>query len=162
LNPPFCGSVLVAALAAATLALASAALGCGGSTEADVPPLSRAQFLKTADAICEKSDSEQESALIAFQKKNPKVGASSSAQEKIVRAVGLPPVELEIEKIAALPPPEGDEEKIEEIVGELEDAFAKSQEDPSPLLKGAGAFAGVEKLIRAYGFKGGKSCANPL
>jgi len=140
------------------IAAALAIAGCGGSSEAK-PTITKAQFIKRGDGICNKSDDRQGKGLVAWQKKNPKSGASKAWQKKILAEVALPPVKVEIRELAALPTPAGDEATVKAIVSGLEEALKKTEADPSPLLKGPGAFGPVEKTITHYGFK---FCVNPL
>jgi hypothetical protein len=154
---------LSSAVPIAVAALATIALGCGGGSGATAA-LTKAEFIARADAICEKADERQAAALLAFEKKHPKSGSSKSWQEKIVLAAALPPVRSEAEELASLPAPSGDEERVKAIVVGMDEAAGEAGSEPSALLNeaSAGPFTAVVKLAREYGFKGSKSCSNPL
>ena len=99
-------------------ALALAATGCGGSSEAE-PTITKAQFVKRGDEICTKSDNHQSVRLVAWQKKHPKSGSTKPWQEKILLEAALPPVKVEIGELAALPVPAGDAAKVKAIVDDI-------------------------------------------
>lgn len=144
--------------------------GCGGSSsgsgssdsgkdEASAP--TKAEFLRSAEAICVQTDKVQDSELEDFRNKYPEADSSAEWNEKAVAAAGLPPVLDEAERLDGLTPPSGDEKEIEAIVVGLEEAVQEGMADPGTMLKkdSAGPFTGVVGLARGYGFK---ACARPL
>jgi hypothetical protein len=148
---------------AATVALLA---GCGGgsgddSTSSGTEAMTKAAFIKRADAICAKTDKTQEAALEDFFDQRPNAKPTQALNEKVVVVVGLPAVQTEAEEIAALPVPEGDEDEIQAIVDGVEEAVEKGEADPSSLVgKGtSGPFEAVGKLAGEYGFK---ACALPV
>lgn len=155
--------VLLGSLAV-VVALGLIAGGCGsggdsGATPAPTPD--KAAFIKSADAICEKTDKKQKKGQLAFSAEHPKGSGNRSLEEEAVLAVGLPPVQEEAEELGKLPRPSGDGAKIEEIVKGLEGAVKKAEAKPGLLLQegSSGPFAEVFKLAQEYGFK---ACATPL
>lgn len=134
-------------------------VGCGSS--GDSPPLTKAEFIKQGDAICEKTDKKQTASLKSYSKQHPpKSNTSKAAQEKLITTVGLPPIQTEAEELAALSAPSGDEEEIDAIVEGIEKAVEKGEDDPSSLLTASGGpFEPVNKLAGNYGFK---ACNNVL
>ncbi len=146
------------------LLLALALGGCGGSDDnVGDEPLTKAQFIERADAICAGTDKTQKSALRIFFQKHPKATASKAVEEEVVVVVGLPPVRTEVKELAALSPPKGDEQKIQTFIQEIEEAVKKGEADPSTMIQGkrgsGGPFAVAGKLAREYGMK---TCAFPL
>jgi hypothetical protein len=142
--------------------LASAAGGCGGGSDpVSEEPLTKAQFIKRAEAICSGTDKTQKAALRVFFQKHPNATASKAVEEEVVVVVGLPPVRAEIKELAALPAPKGDEEKIQAFIEAIEQAVEKGEADPSTMIRGEGKgpFAAAGKLARGYGFK---ACTLPL
>jgi hypothetical protein len=137
------------------LALLAAVLvaGCGdddGSTAAgseDAEPtvetsqLSKRQFVKRVNAICQRGLEERTEAVEAYAEENPP--ANESAQEDLLVeafvAVYPPSLETELEEIRELGAPQGDERQIEAIlrtfrayidaVAELEDIEEKAEVD---------------------------------
>jgi hypothetical protein len=151
----------LAALFAGT-ALAPAAAGCGGGTSANAERTpTKAAFIKTADAICAKTDGQQKEAQIAFQKKHPEANSSRLWEEKIVLEAGLPPVREEARDLSGFTAPSGDEATVKAITGGMEVAVKESESNPSLLLKkgDSGPFTEVMRLAHEYGFK---ACAIPL
>lgn len=144
------GSKVVSVLALVSVA-SLIGVGCGGGSGS----LSKAEFIKQADVICEKADEAQLDAI-------PKVDVSGNPnsranEERVVMEGALPPVRKEAEEIAELSAPAGDEQEIAAIVKGIEDAVVKVEEDPINNLEGA--FVAVNKRAARYGFK---ACSEPL
>lgn len=146
---------LVSALASFAVLIAA---GCGdGGSEA---ALSKAQFIKRGDAICEKADETQNAGLRGYTAKNAKKASTQAGKEDLVTIVGLPPVKTEVEELHALGPPSGDEAKVEAILTGIEEALEDAEENPQSIEKRAGnPFNAVDELAREYGFK---ACAQAL
>jgi hypothetical protein len=149
----FC-SILVSAF----LAIALPWLGCGGGEDDTTTMLTKAQFIKRADKICEQTDKTQKAAFKVYAEKHPNA-RSKGAAEKAALLIGLPPVGAEAKELADLPTPAGDGEKIKAIVEGIEKALKAGEADPSRLFGKGSTFASVNKLAREYGFK---ACALPL
>lgn len=143
-------------LAAAALALFVAGCGGGDSTSS----LTKAQFIKRADAICTKANNDQLVAVQKAAKSTPKSEQNQAGKEKIIVTAGLPPIAKEAEELAELGIPDGDEKEVEAIIAGIEFALKKGEENPVLVLEGAASpFIPVNKLAAAYGLE---SCAeNP-
>lgn len=151
-------NVRIGLLITASVLLGVGAAGCGstnsGSTTTVV--LTKKEFVKQGDAICARADGAQE---VAFQRAilNPVKGQSK--EEQIVKA-GLPPVKREVDELAKLSAPAGDEEEVAELITALRAGLKVAEEDSEAVVSGKGEpFAKAAKLARAYGFK---ACADPL
>jgi hypothetical protein len=137
---------------AALLALAAIVAGCGGggssssgsstdsasSSESESGSSSdsaggaptKAAFIKEADEICGDADAVMAEEITDYAKENDipieKEEPSEDQQVEIFHAVVLPNIHKQAEDIAALTPPAGDEEKVEDItdtlLSEVEDA----------------------------------------
>jgi hypothetical protein len=152
-------------------ALALAGVGCGSgdsdSTNSNEPvsvttdaELTKAELIAQGDKICEKTDKTQEKELKAYLQKNPEAESNPDGQKKMVLTAGIPPIQTEVEELAALGSPAGDEEEITAIVSGIEEAVEKGEEDPASLVSGSkNPFAVVDKLAGEYGFK---ACNNAL
>jgi hypothetical protein len=136
-------------------------VGCGGNSEGTAATsLTKPALIKAADEICEKADKTQNAELNAYTKENPKAQATEAGQVKMVVVAGLPPLKVEIEELAALEAPEGDEDELEAIWSGMEKALKESESDPTTVLTSAGnPFAEVGKVAARYGFK---VCNSPL
>jgi hypothetical protein len=128
-------------------------VACGGSDDDSSPTLTKAEFIKRADAICKKADAKQESAVRAYEKENPEALSTPAGQEEFILDIGLSPITVELDEISELGVPEGDEQAVNAIVSGFEDAVAKVEADPFSVASGPGPFLGVNKLTKAYGFK---------
>jgi hypothetical protein len=145
-------TVIFACLALATT-LAGCLAGCGGGDSTS--PLSKAQFIKRADAICERADAAQLKAAAATLSGAQVRGKAQI--EKLVASALLPPVRKETEEISALSAPGGDEKEIDAIVGEFDQAREEVEANPAGVLKGS--LGTTNKRAAQYGFK---ACAEPL
>jgi hypothetical protein len=161
----------------AAIAVALILGGCGGTGSSDPsagtvskegevssassPSPTKAEFIKRGDAICRKTDTIQKESLDAYTEQHPGEIKSVADQEKIIIQVALPPIKTEIQELAALGAPKGDEAKIQEIISGLEDALQAAERAPLTLLgtEGEGEFAKPDKLAESYGFV---DCAKAL
>jgi hypothetical protein len=146
---------LLAALAA-LVALAAVVAGCGGGddTTDETATLTKAEFIKQGDAICKKGNDQSEKEAEEFAEDNDfsLEKASKDQLEEAVSEVLVPNLERQAEELAALGAPEGDEEKVEEIVVSLEDATGEIEDDPGVVFEG-GVLDKPGKLAKDYGFK---------
>jgi hypothetical protein len=163
----------IAASLVAVLAMAVVVAGCGGggsssgsstggstsggSTEADSGGAAptKAAFIKEGDEICTDDENELNEEIEAFAKENnldlSKDKLSSDQETELFQELVLPNIAKQAEELAALTPPEGDEETIEGLtdtltseVEEAEDAGGKPASN---------TLAGATKEAKAYGFK---------
>lgn len=143
-----------ATMALMAVAIAIALAGCGDSGDSTAAALSKTQFIKQADAICERIDTEQEVDLKKYLKQHPN-GASAQAQAKLVTEVGIPPVSKGISEISELAAPSGDEKQVAAIVGEMESALSEAEEKPTSLLTTPtdSPFTAVKQSAIRYGFQ---------
>jgi len=155
-----CGSSGSATSSANTSSSPSGSQGSsGGETDGSTAAtkgssLSRAQFIKQADAFCRKADNVQEVGLEKARKEGALKNPSKSVQEKLVTEIGLPPLRVELEEISSLSPPKADEEEIDEIIHALEVAIEESEEAPIRVTLGQGnPFERVNQMAGAFGFK---------
>jgi hypothetical protein len=100
-----------------------------GSDDSGAAP-TKAAFIKEADKICGDADAVMAEEITDYAKENDipieKEEPSEDQQVKIFHAVVLPNIHKQAEDIAALTPPAGDEETVEDItdtlLSEVEDA----------------------------------------
>jgi hypothetical protein len=141
---------------ASVVALASLAPGCGGGSGSDSSSpnaLPKALFIKRADAICEKADKVQEAGLRRALAK-AEGSLAKGRENNLISSVGLPPIQTEAEELRELGAPSGDGDKIDAIIGGIEEAVEKAEENPHSVTGKAGnPFNEVDELARAYGFK---------
>lgn len=126
--------------------------GGGSSSAAEASALTKAQFIKAADAICRKADEEQLESLSREGKAKPKPGL-----EELIVNVSVPPAEKELKGIEELGAPAGDEQEIEAILQEVRQAIRQTEENPMAANR-SGLTATNQRAAR-FGFK---DCAEPL
>jgi hypothetical protein len=156
-------------------ALAFLASGCGGGDNGDataqggsgsapaveaVDGLTKAELIAKADAICEETDKKQEAALKAFLKKNPNAESDPKGKAQMVKEAGLPPIRTEVEEMADLGAPPGEEDQVQAILDSLQQALEESEKDPESLLgNSSNPFDAAGKQAAKYGFN---ACSNAL
>lgn len=142
------------AVLAAFVALAAIVAGCGGDDSDTSASLTKAQFVKQADAICKKGNDKIEAEFESFVKENElgeNEAPSKALQEEAIAEIVAPSVQEQVEEIDALGAPEGDEEQIEEMLTAFEEGAEELEENPSSLNEGENPIAKGSKLARDYG-----------
>jgi hypothetical protein len=147
-------------LLTSVVALAALGSACGGgsadSSGGGGGELTKAEFVKQADAICTKTDEDLLAALETAGKAAEGKTASKGEKEAVAM-LGLARVQKEAEEIGELQPPSGDEGKASAIVKGIEEGVKKAEANPLQLSEAQFEKAG--KLAAAYGMK---ACAEPL
>jgi hypothetical protein len=146
---------LIATLAG-VVAIAVIAAGCGSSSSDSTSSLTKAEFIKQGDAICEKGNKNDEAEFEAFAKENnisQSKEPSKAQEEELVKTVILPSISTQAEELGELGAPSGEEDQVNAIVEGVEEAVEKAEEDPSTVLKGNGPFEEVDTLTKEYGLK---------
>lgn len=129
-------------------------VGCGGGNDGttEASSISKAQYIKQADAICTKTEDRQEALVQKFGEKEKKQTANSEAE--LVSFAGLPPLQQQVEELSELPPPSTGAAEASAYLKALEDAVKAGREDPAALLGGTeNPFAKAEELGQKFGFK---------
>lgn len=148
-----------AALIAILLLPALVAFGCGGGGDDDASgsaSLTKAEFLKQADAICQRGVEKYPAEFEAYAKENnlpPREPASYAQQEKLNEAILIPTLKNQAEEIDELSVPAGEEAQVNPIVGGFLKALAEAEDEPSSLVDPLSPLAEVAKLGRKYGLK---------
>jgi hypothetical protein len=143
------------------------AAGCGGDDDDDDGgdtaattgttgaggPLTKEVFIDLADGVCAQGDKriDQEADQV-FGQGRP----SKQQQEEFVTDTVLPEIQIQIDQIRRLTPPEGDEEEVTAILDAAQSAIDEGEQDPSLLVQGGGGadpFAEANRLAREYGLK---------
>lgn len=135
-------------LGAAVLLLALLGAGCGGDDEGEA--LTKAQFLKQGNAICKKSEEERGKVIAETSAKFSGKEFTLKQQEDLILQV-LPTYENAATKIEELGAPEGDEEKVEEIVKAMEEAAVQVKASPGTALETNVPFKEANELVEKYG-----------
>lgn len=155
--------VLAAVAVAASLAVA----GCGGdddepttdegvsgATGPTAAAIPMDEWVEQADEICkEESAAIDEAAIEAFQGGQPDDAAIAEFAGEVV----APSLQTQYDAISALPPPEGEEDQVAELLDALQSGIEEIEEDPSSLGTGTeapdSAFAEANALAAELGLQ---------
>ncbi len=140
------------ALFAGVLLIALVA-GCGSSS--DSSSLTKAEFIKQADAICTKGEKAIETGAEKFaEENNVNTEKPTKAQkEEVITQVVAPSIRKQGEEISELGAPSGDEDKVEAIVDSVEEGADELESKPAQLFEGKNPLAAGSKLAKEYGLK---------
>ena len=139
------------------VALPSAACGDDDSedgTTTTTTALSKQQFVREANLICERTDDELERASRQFFADAPSGEEVPPEEiEEFGEKTVYPAVQDEIDRIRALGAPTGDEDQVEALLDAAQQGLDTLQDHPGQLARGAAAPALDEasKLARNYG-----------
>lgn len=108
--------------------------------------LTRAEFIKAADAVCDKGNEEQSAAVRAYGQSDP---------EKLVQTIIFPGIRANFEHLGEMEPPKGDEAEVAAIVQAGEEDLQQAEKMNVASLENAAKSPFVEshKLAEKYGFK---------
>ena len=141
--------------------------GCGGggsdsssANETSASPPSKAEYVKSADAICTEAGKEVEAQFTAYLKKKgiEKIGTSGAKAEAeavgAMKTVAIPAFNRQIEKLKALEAPSELQAKANEYIAAAEVALEKGEAEPLLIyVSMPKLFAGADKLAKELGFK---------
>lgn len=137
------------------MAAMTMAMGCGGGGgSTSTAGLSKAAFIKQANAACLKEREDSIERVNAYAKKHLSEGLPRGVLTRTaIVAVDLATVEREIADLRKLPPPAEDEEEIEAILAAQQRALemAKRPQAKSSPKIAVRYFVGANKKLRAYG-----------
>ena len=152
-----------AALGALAVSAALVAAGCGGDDEttstttsgasgatgASGAPLTHAEYVAQADAICAAGDKEIEAAGQSLGD-----APTEAVLEGFVDDTVVPAIQKQYDALAALPAPEGEEEQVDDLLSALQDGVDTLNEDPTLITAGDsadGPFADANKAAQDFG-----------
>jgi hypothetical protein len=140
------------------VALGALVAGCGSgggdTTDSATATLTKAEFIKQGDTICQEANEDNQAEAEEFAEENgfELEKASKEQIEEAVGAVLAPSLNKQAEEIGALGAPKGDEKTVEEIVTALEDAAGEIEDNPNLVFTGK-TLKKPNQLAEAYGFK---------
>jgi hypothetical protein len=161
------GAIIITAMFATSSALpASARLTPSAAVPSRVPaktkkPLTKAQFITQANALC---DAAHKAFVPVLQQFAGLKNTSPTPQQLaafIAAFSGV--VQTQITKTAALKPPKRDQSKVTKFLHENQNDLNRLKADPQLLASGHDPFSAADTLARAYGLKdaaGSATCAN--
>jgi len=160
------------------LVVALAAAGCGSSGsdnnnsssdsssvsggDGGVASISKAAFIKEADAICASGKKQVENEYAAFLKKkgikeiNSKESSNAEAEAQateVIETIAIPALNKQLDTIKALGAPDG-EEKVSAYLTAVEAGIEEGEAEPLTLFTSSEkVFAKADKLAGEIGFK---------
>ncbi len=138
-------------LAGLIAAVAVVAGGCGSGGDS-TSSLTKAQFVKKVDALCEEREKERTAKVSAIASSlKPGEKLSNAQQTKMVESIIFPSYAKMIENVESLEPPEGDQAKVNEIVQAMEKAQKKVEADPRQAVFSVVMFEEANGLAKKYG-----------
>jgi hypothetical protein len=142
------------AAGAGALFLISGPAGCGAGDEAtSSEPLTRAQFVKRANAICLSEEERKTKAFESASKLGKKFFAGSKKElTQLISTVGLPLYEEIIEELAALKPPSKEQAKWDAIIRHYEETLKEAEAHPAKQLVND-SFSLVDRAATKFGVK---------
>jgi len=132
----------------AVIGCAGLLAACGGGEETTAPTLNKAEFIAQGDEICRNGDKEIEAGAEEFAKENEvdTENVTTEQQEEAIKEVVVPSLRKQAEEIGELGVPEGEEEKVEALLTEIE-------ADPGVVLEGStDPLAEARQLANDFGF----------
>jgi hypothetical protein len=124
-----------------------------GSDESGSAP-TKAAFIKEADEICAKQDTVMTEEITEFAKENninTEEEPTEDQQIEVFHEVVLPNIAMQAEEIAALTPPAGDEETVEDITDTLSSEIQAAEEADG--IPDESTLEEASKKAKAYGLK---------
>jgi len=141
------GKHLAALIAVSIAAVLLGSTGCGSSSSAE-PTISKKEFLKKADIVCEQASREQGELAVAYIKKHPR-----AEEQDYAEPAGIPPLEKQIRQLRALGTPAQDRAELVAYLDQFDTDLAAAKEEPLSMLSEAdNPFAQTIKLGKKYGF----------
>ncbi len=151
----------------ACLAIAAVAAGCGGGGDSTSSGDStsggeggsaptKAAFIKEADGVCRKADGKLNEEVTEYAEEHNiplEKEPTKDQQVELYEAVVLPNIRAQGEEIAALTPPEGEEEAVEEITDGLSEGVEAAEEDPQQLTEGKNPLGDASTKASDFGMK---------
>jgi len=143
------------ALLAAAAVVALIVAGCGGSDSGNASTISKAAFVKKADAICQKGTERMQRAFLSFLNEHKDLKRPSKSEyEKLVGSLLIPSVEREVKELRALGAPGEDEGTVNAIVNALEEGIETAENDPKAVTNNSDVIFGIaSRLAGEYGLK---------
>jgi hypothetical protein len=116
------------------LILAALATGCGGGSDSDseTAQVTKAEFVKQADAICAKHAKELQGELTAYLEQAD--SAPKARRVEMNTELLFPGFDSQIEELGEVPVPAGEEAKVSAMLEAAESGLAKAEEKPDVLL----------------------------
>ena len=142
------GKALIGGLLAVALGLVLFLAACGGGEE---ETLTKADYVRKGNTVCGKW---QQARGERFGALNAKFKPPYSPQEKKEAVLFLlGPYQIAIDGLNELPPPSGEDQKVEKIIGAMEEGMARLRANPTVAVRSIETFKKGNELAESYGLK---------
>jgi hypothetical protein len=138
----------------AILAAGFAATGCGSSKKsstATIPALTKAQFIARGNAICTEGNQKQRTLQKAAEKLFGKHEPSAAQIGAYVNGTFAPLIQVQIDRIKALPAPAGEQATVSSMLGLAQSDLEKVKSNPRLLFAETHPFRDFAQTAHAYG-----------
>lgn len=135
------------------------AAGCGGGDDGDTATgeaLSKAQFIKRADRICQQAFDAVEGETKEWAREHDiptDREPSDEVKEELVTEVIVPNLEQQADDVEALGFPSGDEQRVEAVLAALRSGAREVTEKPELVIEGKHVLSEASGLAEDYGFE---------
>jgi hypothetical protein len=129
-------------------------VGCGGGSTPATASVTRAQFIRQANAICDRLYKQQAQEMQAYRKGHGfKTVPTLKEQEQVNTAVVMDVERQKIRELGELPVPSGDGSTVRTFLDAMERGVRESEDAPSALASPTPPepFEDARKLTGAYG-----------
>jgi uncharacterized protein with von Willebrand factor type A (vWA) domain len=142
-------------LFAGLLAVGLVVTGCGGGGDSSTVTITKAEFVKKADAACKKGEERIQTDFRNYLKEHEELTEPTEEQfSKLVDVVLTANVEQELDEIRALGIPSGDDDQVEAFLEAREEGLEKAEAEPKAVVQGSESpFTKASKLAKEYGLK---------
>jgi hypothetical protein len=128
----------------ALAACAAPVAGCGGGSK----KISKAEFVKRADAICTRANAKDAAAARArFDNRRPTRAQVTSFGTSVL----IPSIQRQLNGIDALPKPKTDEGELKDLLASARRAIGKVKADPTLLVSTSSPFVDTNRKAQAFG-----------
>lgn len=134
----------------------STSVGVGESSTGGESALSKAAFLKKADAICEASQNRIiKKSVVELREALSEGQPKGEVEANLLATLVIPTLETEVEELRALGAPQGDEAKVSAIVDATQEVVDEANAKPETFLAGKqyrrGHYDKAYELASEYG-----------
>jgi hypothetical protein len=136
-------------------AIAALGSGCGGSGEDEATAsVTKAQFVKEADAICAERNKKWDASVASYKKKLQAENASLDEEHvgELISSSLVPLMKDELGQMEGLGAPAGDEESIDKMLGARSKAVAELEAEPLAVYSSE-SLNSFSSQAAAYGLK---------
>lgn len=136
--------------------VAAIVAGCGGGSDSTTSADPKAAFIASADQICADAGARINERSQALLDEHGSDVATGAFVVRIFTEITIPELQKMFDRMAALDPPPGAEEQVDEIIAAGNEALRKARAHPKLLAKPAGQgnpFDEVNGLEQDFGFE---------